>query len=98
MIASSDNISKVYFRRFTQHIKTTYNFKKTVEDYARDLAISSGHLNHICHTIVDKSPKDVIIEYFILEAQIALTNVEKTITEVSYQLKVIKPCSKSLIS
>jgi AraC family transcriptional activator of pobA len=91
MIASSDNTSKVYFRRFTQHIKTAYDFKKTVEDYAQELAISSGHLNRICHTIANKSTKAVIIDYFIVEAQITLTNVEKTITEVSYQLNFEDP-------
>jgi AraC family transcriptional regulator, transcriptional activator of pobA len=82
----SDNISKVYFRRFMQHIKKTYSFKKTVADYAKDLSLSTGHLNRICHAVADKSPKEVIVDYFIAEAQLLLTHFEKTITEVAYQL------------
>jgi AraC family transcriptional regulator, transcriptional activator of pobA len=82
----SDNISKIYFRRFKQLIKTHYSVKKMVEDYANDLVISSGHLNRICHLIANKPPKEVIIDYFIGEAQIFLQHDEKTITEVAYHL------------
>ncbi|MEN9613631.1 MAG: hypothetical protein RLZZ628_4445 [Bacteroidota bacterium] len=82
----SDNISKVYFRRFMQHIKKTYSFKKAVSDYAKDLSLSTGHLNRICNAVADKSPKEVIVDYFIAEAQLLLTHLEKTITEVAYQL------------
>ena len=82
----SDNISKIYFRRFKQLIKTNYAYKKTVEKYAHDLTISSGHLNRICRLVTNKPPKDVIIDYFISEAQIELQHDEKTITEVAYRL------------
>jgi AraC family transcriptional regulator, transcriptional activator of pobA len=85
-IPESDNISKVYFRRFMQHVKKTYSFKKTVDDYAKDLNISTGHLNRICNAVAHKSPKEVIVAYFIAEAQVLLTHIEKTITEVAYQL------------
>jgi AraC family transcriptional regulator, transcriptional activator of pobA len=85
-ISESDNMSKVYFRRFLQHIKTSYSFKKTVESYAKDLNISTGHLNRICQTVTNQSPKDVIIDYFIAEAQLLLTHIDKTITEIAYQL------------
>lgn len=86
IIASSDSTSKVYFRRFMQQIKTSYSFKKTIEEYAHDLSISTGHLNRVCQTIAGKSPKDVVTDYCIMEAQIALTNVETSIAQVSYQL------------
>jgi AraC family transcriptional regulator, transcriptional activator of pobA len=85
-ISESDNMSKVYFRRFLQHIKTSYSFKKTVESYAKDLNISTGHLNRICQTVTNQSPKDVIIDYFIAEAQLRLMRIEKTITEIAYEL------------
>jgi AraC family transcriptional regulator, transcriptional activator of pobA len=84
--SNTDNTSKIYFRRFTQLIKTDHAFKKMVESYAHDLGISAGHLNRICHLIADKSPKDIITDYFILEAQIALTSIDKSITEIAYQL------------
>lgn len=88
---NADNTSKIYFRRFTQLIKTDHAFNKTVESYAHDLSISAGHLNRICHLIADKSPKDIITDYFILEAQLALTGIEKSITEIAYQLNCEDP-------
>jgi AraC family transcriptional regulator, transcriptional activator of pobA len=88
---NTDNTTKIYFRRFSQLIKTAHTFKKTVESYAQDLGISTGHLNRICHLIADKSPKDIITDYFILEAQNALASIEKSITEVAYELNCEDP-------
>jgi AraC family transcriptional regulator, transcriptional activator of pobA len=88
---SSDNTSKVYFRRFMQLIKSTHSFKKTVEAYADELHISQGHLRRICQTIAGETPKDVITHYFIREAQIALTDVDKSIAQVAYDLSFEDP-------
>ncbi|PWK17312.1 AraC family transcriptional activator of pobA [Arcicella aurantiaca] len=87
----SDNTSKIYFRRFIQLIKTDYTFKKTVESFANDLGISAGHLNRICHQITNNSPKEIISNYFIQEAQKELTSIEKSITQISYQLHCDDP-------
>lgn len=91
IITSPDNSGKIYFRRFQQLIKVSYSFKKTVEKYAHELGISAGHLNRICHSIAAKSPKDIIIDFFITEAQLALTNPENSITEISYNLSFEDP-------
>jgi AraC family transcriptional regulator, transcriptional activator of pobA len=88
---TSDNTSKVYFRRFMQLIKSTHSFKKTIEIYADELHISQGHLLRICQTIAGKTPKDIVTDYFIREAQIALTNVEKSIAQVGYDLSFDDP-------
>ncbi|HEY4650681.1 MAG TPA: AraC family transcriptional regulator [Pontibacter sp.] len=85
-LVSSDNISKVYFRRFQQLIKEEHSYKKTVEEYARSLLISTGHLSRICRRVAGKSPKDIIIDYFIVEAQLALSEVDKNVAEISYEL------------
>jgi len=85
-ITSADNISKVYYRRFQQLIKEYRSYKKTVEDYARALFISTGHLSRICRTIAGKSPKDIIIDYFITEAQLALSEVNMNVADISYDL------------
>ncbi|WP_413998594.1 helix-turn-helix domain-containing protein [Flavobacterium sp. W1B] len=91
IITSSDNSGKIYFRRFQQLIKVSNSFKITVEKYASELGISAGHLNRICHTIAAKSPKDIIIDFFITEAQLALTNPDNSITEISYNLSFEDP-------
>jgi AraC family transcriptional activator of pobA len=85
-LAPSDNISKVYFRRFQQLIKEENSYNKHVEAYARDLGISTGHLSRICRSIAGKSPKDIIIDYFITEAQLALSDVGKSVSDICYTL------------
>ncbi|NDK55697.1 AraC family transcriptional regulator [Pontibacter fetidus] len=82
----SSNISKVYFRRFQQLIRAQESYKRSVEEYARDLFISTGHLSRICRSIAGKSPKDILIDYFITKAQLALSDVESNIATVSYKL------------
>ncbi|MHC2990323.1 AraC family transcriptional regulator [Pontibacter sp. HJ8] len=85
-IVSADNISKVYYRRFQQLIKEGHTYKKHVEEYARDLFISTGHLSRICRGIAGKSPKEILIDYFITEAQLALSDVDRNISDISYTL------------
>lgn len=91
VIRFSDNASKLYFRRFQQLIKTAHSFKKPIEEYASELAISPGHLNRICHTVSNQSSKDIVIAYFISQAEQALVNVDHSITEISYQLSFEDP-------
>ena len=90
-VDTQGNTSKLYFRRFMHLVKTAHSFKVPIEEYASNLHISQGHLNRICHTIVGKSPKDIITEYCILEAQIALTNVEKSIAQVAFEISFEDP-------
>ncbi|WP_114781522.1 helix-turn-helix domain-containing protein [Botryobacter ruber] len=85
-LVTSDNSSKVYFRRFQQLIKEGNSYKKSVKEYARVLLISAGHLSRICRSIAGKSPKDIIIDYFITEAQFALTDVDRSISAISFSL------------
>jgi AraC family transcriptional activator of pobA len=87
----SNNLHKVIFRRFMQLIRTHNSFKRSIEDYAHELNITQGQLIRACQTTTDKSPKDIVTNYFIREAQIALTNVDKSIAEVAYELAIDDP-------
>lgn len=82
----ANNASIIYYRRFTQLIRQSVTYKKTIEEYASDLKITSGHLSRICNSIAFKSPKEIIIDYYITQAQLLFVNGEKTIAEVSYDL------------
>jgi len=82
----ADNVSKIYFRRFQQLIREAHSYKRSVEEYARQLHISAGHLSRVCRSIAGKSPKDILIDYFITEAQLALSDVEKSVSEVCFEL------------
>lgn len=82
----TDHSSKIYFRKFTQSIKKTTDYKRTIDDYAVELGITSGHLNKICQSVASQSPKEIIMKYFITEGQLLLTDVTLTISEVAYKL------------
>lgn len=78
--------STILFRRFTQLIHENNNYKKTVDQYATELKISIVHLNRICKSVAKKSSKEIIIDHYITEAQILLSEKEKTVSEVCYIL------------
>jgi AraC family transcriptional activator of pobA len=85
-LSKKDNLSVIYFRRFNQLIRESDTYKKTIEQYAAELNITTGHLNRICSTVAQQSPKEVIMDYFISEAQLLLTDIEKSINEVCYSI------------
>ena len=85
-IYNADNSSIIYYRRFTQLIRESSTYKKTVEDYANDLKIASGRLNRICNSVALKSPREIIMDYYVTQAQLLLSNIEKSIAEVCYTL------------
>jgi AraC family transcriptional regulator, transcriptional activator of pobA len=91
LTSSCDNASKIYFRRFMDLIKKSNSFRKTIEEYAMDLSISHGHLARVCQGVTGKSPKDIVTDYFIRAAQVALTNVDKSIAQVAYELSFEDP-------
>ncbi|MAX80572.1 MAG: AraC family transcriptional regulator [Crocinitomicaceae bacterium] len=83
---TTDNAYKIYYRRFLQLIKEHYSFKVNVQEYAKELGISSGHLNFICQTIAGKSPKEILIDYFISEAKSQLELVDQSVADISYNI------------
>ncbi len=85
-IFSNDNSSTIYFRRFTHLVRTSGTYKKTIEQYADDLNITTGHLSRICKTVAEKSPKEIIMDVFITEAQLQLADIEKCVNEICYSL------------
>ncbi|WP_419867949.1 AraC family transcriptional regulator [Chryseobacterium sp. CT-SW4] len=85
-LSRKDNLAVIYFRRFNQLIRESDTYKKTIEEYAAELNITTGHLNRICSMVAQQSPKEIIMEYFISEAQLMLTDVEKSINEVCYSI------------
>lgn len=83
---NKDNASVIYFRRFSQLIRESHNYKKTIEDYAGELNITTGHLNRICSCVAKQSPKEVIMDYFFTEAQLLLSDMDKSVNEICYSI------------
>lgn len=86
VLKSLDNGYKIYYRRFKQLIKENYSFATPIQFYSNNLSITSGHLNRICKTIAGKSPKSIIIDYFITEAKHLLTKYNLSISEIAFKL------------
>ncbi|WP_400261239.1 helix-turn-helix domain-containing protein [Sphingobacterium sp. SG20118] len=85
-LLSTDNASIIYYRRFTQLIRESSSYKKTIEEYASNLKITSGHLSRICSTIAYKSPREMIMDYYLSQAQLLLSDGEKSIADICYSL------------
>lgn len=85
-IFSNDNTSTIYYRRFTQLVRISSTYKKTIEKYASELNITTGHLSRICRAVAGKSPKEIIMDVYIAEAQLQLSDIEKSINEICYSL------------
>lgn len=83
---NANHSSIIYYRRFTQLIRESTSYKKTIEEYASELKIASGHLSRICNAIAFKSPREIIMDYYITQAQLLISDVEKSIAEVCYTL------------
>lgn len=85
-IFNKDNSAIIYFRRFSQLIRESGTYKKSIEKYAAELSITTGHLSRICNAIAQQHPKEVIIDYFINESKALLSDIEKSINEIGYDL------------
>lgn len=90
-ISISDNKMLNYFKAFQKSIKQTITETKSVESYAKELTITSVHLNRVCKAIVKKSALQIIHEYLIAEAKKYLLNTNYSISEVSYLLNFKDP-------
>lgn len=86
IISIADNSSIIYYRRFTQLIREGSTYKKTIEEYASDLKIPSGRLTRICNTVGFKSPREIIMDYYVTQAQLLLSDIEKSVAQVCYTL------------
>lgn len=85
-LSKTDNSSIVYYRRFTQLIRTSNSYKKSIDEYASNLKITSGHLSRICSAIAFKSPREIIMDYYLSQAQLLFSDVDKSIAQICYSL------------
>ena len=83
-----DIINIIPFKKLVQE---NNSIKKKVEDYASELGISVASLSQICKTISGKTPKEVILDFLILNIKSTLKNMEYSMSEVSYQCDIDDP-------
>lgn len=87
----SDNRTLQYFQAFQKNIRNSINELKSVEFYAKELSITSVHLNRVCQSLVQKTALQVIHDYLILESKKYLLNTSYTVAEIAYLLNFSEP-------
>ncbi len=90
-IAQSDNRTLQYFQAFQKSIKQSLHETKSISQYAKELNITSVHLNRICNALVQKSALAIVHDYLINEAKKYLLNTNYSVSEVSYFLNFKDP-------
>lgn len=90
-IVNLSRSSHQYFNSFQKSIKQSGNANKPLKVYARELGITTTHLNRICKKIVGKSASKVVQGYILLEAKRQLKYSNQTVSEISYLLNFSHP-------
>lgn len=86
LFLKSDNRQLKYFQDFQKNIKKSNSALKTVTEYAKELNITTVHLNRICQSVAKKSALQLAQEHILTEAQKYLAHTSYTITEIAYML------------
>ncbi|MBN8825901.1 MULTISPECIES: helix-turn-helix domain-containing protein [unclassified Spirosoma] len=87
----SDNRTLTYFLSFQKLIRQSVHEPKSIQQYARELHITTVHLNRICQSIVNKSALQLVHDYLTAEAKKYLLNTSCSLSEVSYLLNFKDP-------
>lgn len=92
-ISSSRSQTKAekLFRQFRQAVKQSYNYRKSVESFAEELGIFVNYLHKICKERTNRPPKDLIIDFFINESKHLLQDINKPVSQISYELNFEDP-------
>ena len=73
-------------RKFKKMIERNFSNGTSIQDYARELGISSAQLNNICRANVGKSALQIVHERTALEARRQLLYTAQNISEIAYNL------------
>lgn len=85
-LASKDRSKIKVFQKFTAFIEQHHTKSRSANFYANNLSITYKHLNSICKELVNKTAKNVIDDFIILQAKRALINSTLKSTELAYKL------------
>lgn len=80
-----------YYRQFLEFVRKKGSNELTVVSCAQHLRISTGHLNRICKSVVNRTAQQILHEQLALKAKRLLLISDKSITEIAYQLNFKDP-------
>ncbi|MCB0516319.1 MAG: helix-turn-helix transcriptional regulator [Chitinophagales bacterium] len=74
------------FQIFTQLIEKHYTENRNALFYANTMAVTYKHLNLVCKTVINKTAKNVIDDFVVLQAKRKIINTDMKSTEIAYSL------------
>ena len=89
--AKETNSGKALYNRFRKLVEERFLKHPPVASYARELNISSGHLNDTIKKICGKSVREVIQQRMILEARRMLYHSSHSVKEIAFMLHYDDP-------
>lgn len=78
--------SSELYNEFTEMLKQHCNGGNDVGYYADRLNVSARYLAQVTRRLADKTPKSIIDEYVLQQAEILLRTTDRTIQEIAYSL------------
>ena len=76
------------FRNFLNILEHNFRRPEGVDFYAEKLFMSARNLNIICHNVLQRSVSEIIETRKLIEAKNLLTNTDKTVAEIGFELGV----------
>lgn len=84
------NTTLNYYRKFIKAVKTAEK-QKSIPIFAKELSITSVHLNRICNQVCGKSALLIVQEHLIEQSKNYLSHTSYTIGEIAYLLNFEYP-------
>ncbi|SFD42217.1 AraC family transcriptional regulator [Algibacter pectinivorans] len=82
----TDTSKVALYQNFISLIEKQLTKSRSARYYAKELAITYKHLNKVCKTLVNKTAKNVIDDFVILQAKRSLINANLTSAQLAYNL------------
>lgn len=77
--------------RLRERVEHRFRLREPIEDHAQALGVSSRRLRAACEAVVHQSPRDMLDERTMLEAQRSLIYGNLTVAEIGYALGFADP-------
>ncbi|MFV1530011.1 MULTISPECIES: helix-turn-helix domain-containing protein [unclassified Phaeobacter] len=85
------------FAQFETLVNRDFRKRRQVSDYARELAVSTTHLNRICHQATGQPASQLISERMLREARRLLIYTALSAAEIAYELGYSDPAHFSRV-
>lgn len=82
----SDSAKLVLYQNFVSLLEKNLTQSRSANFYAKELAVSYKHLNTVCKELINKTAKNVIDDFIILQAKRNLINSTTNSSELAYKL------------